>query len=207
MHYTTVLLLALIGSYSTVNAYPSKAKCDLSGSSSANIMTKSTIMGMTPTSATNLISFSADNFTTAGQQITVTISNLISGGAIIHSNQGTLTQPTSFTKKSCSTPNTLYTKQSSVSASYTLTLTVPSDISSVNSITISVLTATGNSGNVKRQQKSLPRSGSGGTSPSTSTSPSPATGGASSAGKLYYRSSAHALALLGATAWLCLSFF
>ena len=205
MHCTTVILVALIGSYATVNAHPRNAKCDLK-SGSANIMTKSTIMGSTPTSATDLISFSANNFTTGGQQITVTISNLISNGAVIHSNQGTLSKPTSFIDKSCSSPNTLYTK-SSVSSSYTLTLTVPSDISSVNSITISVLTASGYNGNVKRQQKSLPRSGSGGTSPSTSTSPSPATGGASSAGKLYYRSSAHALALLGATAWLCLSFF
>ena len=115
-------------------------------------------MGATPNDVSNLISFSSNTYSSGGQQITVTISNLKSGGAVIHSDKGSLTKPTNFVDKSCSGTNTLYHKQSGVSTSYSLTLTVPSDISNVDSITISVITAAGQAA-ISRQAKSLAKGG------------------------------------------------
>ena len=192
----------------SIQAEPSYPTCTLGN----NVMTRtSTIMGSVPLDVSNLISFSSDTYSSGGQQITVTISNLQSGGAVIHSNKGSLSSPsggTTFTDKSCSGDNTLYYKQSITTGDYTATLTVPSDVSNLDSITISVITAGGQQ-QISRQAKSLTKSASGGNSPSTSSSPSPspATGGASSAVKLYSKSSAHALMLLVATAWLCFTLF
>ena len=139
-------------------------------------------MGATPNDVSNLISFSSNTYSSGGQQITVTISNLKSGGAVIHSDKGSLTKPTGFDDKGCSGTNTLYHKQNGVSASYTLTLTVPSDISNVNSITISVITAAGY-GAISRQAKALAKSGGSSPSPSSSgSSVSPSPSSQSSAG-------------------------
>ena len=143
---------------SSIQAYPSKVGCTLIGSSSnSNVMTRtSNIMGATPNDVSNLISFSSNTYSSGGQQITVTISNLKSGGAVIHSDKGTLTKPSNFDDKGCSGTNNYY---SGVSTNpYALTLTVPSDISNVDSIKISVITAAGY-GTISRQAKSLAKGG------------------------------------------------
>ena len=160
---------------SSIQANPNKVGCTLIGDSGSNVMTRTSVMSATPNDVSNLISFSSNNYSSGGQQITVTIQNLQSGGAVIHSDKGSLTEPSNFDEKSCSGTNTLYHKQSGVSTSYTLTLTVPSDISNVNSITISVITAAGY-GAISRQAKSLAKSGGSSPSPSSSgssVSPSP----------------------------------
>ena len=79
---------------SSIQAYPSKVGCTLIGSSSgSNVMTRTTVMGATPNDVSNLISFSSNTYSSGGQQITVTISNLKSGGVVIHSDKGSLTKP------------------------------------------------------------------------------------------------------------------
>ena len=170
--------------FSSIQANPNKVGCTLIGTNSnSNVMTKTTVMGATPNDVSNLISFSSNTYSSGGQQITVTIQNLQSGGAVIHSDKGSLTEPSNFDEKSCSGTNTLYHKQSGVSTSYTLTLTVPSDISNVNSITISVITAAGY-GAISRQAKSLAKSGGSSPSPSSSgssVSPSPSSQSSSGA--------------------------
>ena len=124
---------------SSIQAFPSRVGCTLTSTASGNnVMTRTTIMGATPVEASNLISFSSNTYSSGGQQITVTISNLKSGGAVIHSDKGSLTKPTGFNDKGCSGTNTLYHKQNGVSTSYTLTLTVPSDVSNVDSITVHI---------------------------------------------------------------------
>ena len=164
---------------SSIQANPNKVGCTLIGDSGRNVMTRTSIMGATPNGVSNLISFSSNTYSSGGQQITVTIQNLQSGGAVIHSDKGSLTKPTGFDDKGCSGTNTLYHKQNGVSTSYTLTLTVPSDISNVNSITISVITAAGY-GAISRQAKSLTKSGVTSPTPASGgTSPSPASGGTS----------------------------
>jgi hypothetical protein len=148
---STISVLSLFnGDVLVVNANPSRPGCDLVGSST-NVMTRTTIMGATPIDATNLITFSASQYSQGDDKITVTLANLQSGGAIIHTSAGTLssanndqTPPTGYTAKTGCTDKMFY-KQGGVGATLTLYLTVPTDITSVNSITISVLTANGQS--------------------------------------------------------------
>ena len=154
----TLLLTCII---CAAEAYPRYPGCNLVGSSSnSNVMTRGTIMGQSPITATNLISFSASQYSQGDEKITVTLANLQAGGAVIHTSHGTLskdnnaqTTPTGYTAKATCTDKMFY-KEGSVAASETLYLTVPSDISSVNSITISVLTAAGY-GTITRQAKSV----------------------------------------------------
>ena len=113
---------------SSIQANPDKVGCTLIGESGSNVMTRTTVMGATPNDVSNLISFSSNTYSSGGQQITVTISNLKTGGAVIHSDKGSLTKPSPFTDKGCTGADTLYYKESLSSTSYTLTLTVPSDI-------------------------------------------------------------------------------
>ena len=142
-------------------ARPSYPGCDLVGSSSSsNVMTKGTIMGSTPITASNLISFDTNTYNQGDAKITVTLANLQAGGAVIHTSAGTLSSannaqstPTGYTAKTGCTDKMFY-KQGSVGATLTLYLTVPSDITSVSSITVSVLTASGQS-TVSRQALSL----------------------------------------------------
>ena len=142
-------------------ARPSYPGCDLVGSSSSsNVMTKGTIMGSTPITASNLISFDTSTYNQGDAKITVTLANLQGDGAVIHTSAGTLSSannaqstPTGYTAKTGCTDKMFY-KQGGVGATLTLYLTVPTDITSVNSITISVLTASG-WGAVKRQAKSV----------------------------------------------------
>ena len=142
-------------------ANPNKPGCDLVGSSSnSNVMTRGTIMGQSPTTASNLISFDTNTYNQGDAKITVTLANLQSGGAVIHTSAGTLSSannaqstPTGYTAKTGCTDKMFY-KQGGVGATLTLYLTVPSDITSVSSITVSVLTASGQS-TVSRQALSL----------------------------------------------------
>ena len=145
-------------------ANPDKPDCNLLGTSGtnngANVMTLTSIMGATPTDATNLITFDTSTYNQGDAKITVTLANLQSGGAVIHTSAGTLssaentqTTPSGYTAKTSCTTRMFY-KQNSVGATLTLYLTVPSDITSVSSITVSVLTASGQS-TVSRQALSL----------------------------------------------------
>ena len=162
--------------FAKATAFPSKVGCGLIGDSGKNVMTRTTVMGATPIDVSNLISFSSNTYSSGGQQITVTISNLETGsssGALIHSDKGSLSKPSSFDDKGCSGTNTLYYKTSGNNlGSYTLILTVPSDISNVDSITVSVITAPGY-GEIRRQAKSLAKSGASPSSSGSSVSPSP----------------------------------
>jgi len=154
----TLLLTCIICAAEAMPSYPG---CNLVGSQTGqNVMTRTTIMGATPTDATNLISFSASQYSQGDEKINVTLANLQAGGAVIHTSAGTLssandaqTKPSGYTEKTGCTDKMFY-KQSGVAASETLYLTVPSDISSVSSITISVLTAAGQS-TITRQAKSV----------------------------------------------------
>jgi hypothetical protein len=123
-------------------------------------MTRGTIMGSTPITASNLISFDTSTYNQGDAKITVTLANLQGDGAIIHTSAGTLSSannaqstPTGYTAKTGCTDKMFY-KQGGVGATLTLYLTVPSDITSVSSITVSVLTASGYS-TVSRQALSL----------------------------------------------------
>ena len=154
---TLIIFITLL---SVVNANPSKPGCDLIGNSGKNVMKRTTIMGAVPVDATNLISFSSNKFNATGDVITVTISNLKTGGAVIHTSSGALSAsnseqatPAGYTAKTGCTDKMFY-KQGGVGATLTLYLTVPSDITSVSSITVSVLTASGQS-TVSRQALSL----------------------------------------------------
>ena len=139
-------------------ARPSYPGCDLVGSSSgSNVMTKGTIMSSTPITASNLISFDTSTYNQGDAKITVTLANLQLKGAVIHTSAGTLSSannaqstPTGYTAKPGCTTKMFY-NQDDVDATLTLYLTVPSDITSVSSITVSVLTA-GGYGEVKRQK-------------------------------------------------------
>ena len=154
----TLLLTCIICAAEAMPSYPG---CNLVGSQSGqNVMTRTTIMGATPTDATNLISFSASQYSQGDEKINVTLANLQAGGAVIHTSAGTLssanndqTAPTGYTAKTGCTDKMFY-KQGGVGATLTLYLTVPSDITSVSSITVSVLTASGQS-TVSRQALSL----------------------------------------------------
>ena len=127
-------------------AYPNKPGCDLVVSSSnKNVMTTNSIMGQAPTEPGNLITFDPSTYNQGDAKITVTLANLQAGGAVIHTSAGTLssannaqTTPTGYTAKTGCTDKMFY-KQGGVGATLTLYLTVPTDITSVNSITISVL--------------------------------------------------------------------
>jgi hypothetical protein len=154
----TLLLTCIICAAEAMPSYPG---CNLVGSQSgANVMTKASIMGATPIDATNLISFSASQYSQGDEKITVTLANLQAKGAVIHTSAGTLssannaqTEPSGYTAKTGCDDKMFY-KQNGVADSETLYLTVPSDISSVSSITISVLTAAGQS-TITRQAKSV----------------------------------------------------
>ena len=151
----------------TVQAFPNKPGCDLVGSSSGlNVMTRTSIMGATPIDATNLITFSTSQYSQADEKITVMLANLNDGGAVIHTSAGTLssansaqTTPAGYAAKTGCTDKMLH-KQNGVAPTLILYLTVPNDITSVNSITISVLTASGY-GNVTRQTKSVSKASAG----------------------------------------------
>ena len=155
---STISVLSLFnGDVLVVNANPNKPGCNLVGSSSGqNVMTRGTIMGATPTDATNLISFSASQYSQGDEKITVTLANLQAGGAIIHTSAGTLssanndqTAPTGYTAKTGCTDKMFY-KQGGVGASLTLYLTIGKE----HKTTVSVLTAAGQS-TVTRQQKAV----------------------------------------------------
>ena len=65
--------------FAKATAFPSKVGCGLIGDSGKNVMTRTTVMGATPIDVSNLISFSSNTYSSGGQQITVTISNLETG--------------------------------------------------------------------------------------------------------------------------------
>ena len=150
----TLLLTCIICAAEAMPSYPG---CNLAGSQSGqNVMTRTTIMGATPTDATNLISFSASQYSQGDEKITVTLANLQSGGAVIHTSAGTLssannaqTTPTGYTEKTGCTDKMFY-KQFGVGASLTLYLTIGKE----HKTTVSVLTAAGY-GAVTRQQKAV----------------------------------------------------
>ena len=150
-------LIFFITLLSVVNANPSKPGCDLIGSNSEkNVMKRTTIMGAVPDDATNLISFSSNKFNATGDVITVTISNLKTGGAVIHTSSGALSAsnseqatPAGYTAKTGCTDKMFY-KQFGVGASLTLYLTIGKE----HKTTVSVLTAAGQS-TVTRQQKAV----------------------------------------------------
>jgi len=151
---TLIIFITLL---SVVNANPSKPGCDLIGSNSEkNVMKRTTIMGAVPDDATNLISFSSNKFNATGDVITVTISNLKTGGAVIHTSSGALSAsnseqatPAGYTAKTGCTDKMFY-KQGGVGASLTLYLTIGKE----HKTTVSVLTAAGQS-TVTRQQKAV----------------------------------------------------
>ena len=151
---TLIIFITLL---SVVNANPSKPGCDLIGSNSEkNVMKRTTIMGAVPDDATNLISFSSNKFNATGDVITVTISNLKTGGAVIHTSSGALSAsnseqatPAGYTAKTGCTDKMFY-KQFGVGASLTLYLTIGKE----HKTTVSVLTAAGQS-TVTRQQKAV----------------------------------------------------
>ena len=161
LRFQEILLTFVICIVYAAEANPNRPGCDLVGSSSnSNVMTRGTIMGSTPITASNLISFDTSTYNQGDAKITVTLANLQSGGAVIHTSAGTLssaentqTTPSGYTAKTSCTTRMFY-KQNSVGATLTLYLTVPSDITSVSSITVSVLTAAGY-GTVSRQALSL----------------------------------------------------
>ena len=156
---TLIIFITLL---SVVNANPNKPGCDLIGSSSKkNVMKRTTIMGQGPVEATNLISFSSNKFNATGDVITVTISNLKTGGAVIHTSSGALSAsnseqatPAGYTAKTGCTDKMFY-KQFGVGASLTLYLTIGKE----HKTTVSVLTAAGY-GAVTRQQKAVTPSSS-----------------------------------------------
>lgn len=151
---TLIIFITLL---SVVNANPSKPGCDLIGSNSGkNVMKSTTIMGAVPVDATNLISFSSNKFNATGDVITVTISNLKTGGAVIHTSSGALSAsnseqatPAGYNAKTGCTDKMFY-KQFGVGASLTLYLTIGKE----HKTTVSVLTAAGK-GTVTRQQKAV----------------------------------------------------
>ena len=150
---TLIIFITLL---SVVNANPSKPGCDLIGSSGKNVMKRTTIMGAVPVDATNLISFSSNKVNATGDVITVTISNLKTGGAVIHTSSGALSAsnseqatPAGYTAKTGCTDKMFY-KQGGVGASLTLYLTIGKE----HKTTVSVLTAAGKS-TVTRQQKAV----------------------------------------------------
>ncbi len=150
---TLIIFITLL---SVVNANPSKPGCDLIGNSGKNVMKRTTIMGAVPVDATNLISFSSNKVNATGDVITVTISNLKTGGAVIHTSSGALSAsnseqatPAGYTAKTGCTDKMFY-KQFGVGASLTLYLTIGKE----HKTTVSVLTAAGKS-TVTRQQKAV----------------------------------------------------
>ena len=109
---STISVLSLFnGDVLVVNAHPRYPGCNLVGSNSnSNVMTLGTIMGQSPITATDLITFSANQYSQGDEKITVTLANLQSGGAVIHTSAGTLssannaqTTPTGYTAKLCCT--------------------------------------------------------------------------------------------------------
>ena len=69
-----LLFITLLLSFNDVSANPNKVKCDLIGkANNKNVMTQTTIMGATPTDATDLIAFSSDTYSKGSEQITVTL--------------------------------------------------------------------------------------------------------------------------------------
>ena len=132
-------------------ANPSKPGCTLVVSgSNKNVMTTNSIMGQDPTEPGNLITFDTSTYNQGDAKITVTLANLASG-VVVHTSAGTLSSaentqstPSGYTAKPDCTTKMFY-NQDDVDPTLTLYLTVPSDITSVSSITVSVLTASGQS--------------------------------------------------------------
>ena len=92
----TLLLTCIICAAEAMPSYPG---CNLVGSQSGqNVMTRTTIMGATPTDATNLISFSASQYSQGDEKINVTLANLQAGGAVIHTSHGPTLQKNKITK-------------------------------------------------------------------------------------------------------------
>ena len=142
-------------------AYPNKPGCTLVVSgSNKNVMTTNSIMGQAPTEPGNLISFDTSTYNQGDAKITVTLANLASG-VVVHTSAGTLSKeegsqatPTDDNGNAWNAVSGCTTKMfntQTAAATLTLYLTVPSDITSVSSITVSVLTA-GSYGAVKRQK-------------------------------------------------------
>ena len=148
-----ILALALASSSALARAHPNYVGCDRTGSSSGDdVMTKSSIMGVTPTDTT-LMTASSTTYA-PGDSVTVTLSGL-SSGAFVHTSAGTPATISGFTAKTC-TGTSLQYKSSSVSSTETLTWTAPSDLTGVATVEISAGTASGY-GQIKRHTLTLTR--------------------------------------------------
>ena len=148
-----ILALALASSSALARAHPNYVGCDRTGSGSGDdVMTKSSIMGATPTDTT-LMTASSTTYA-PGDSVTVTLSGL-SSGAFVHTSAGTPATISGFTAKTC-TGTSLQYKSSSVSSTETLTWTAPSDLTGVATVEISAGTASVY-GQIKRHTLTLTR--------------------------------------------------
>jgi hypothetical protein len=139
-----------------VNGRPEKVGCDLIGESSLNVMERTVIMNQKPEDVYNLI-FKEKVELDANDQtkmvVSLRVSNLKHGGAVIHSSHGNLQMISNgFIKKNCDKfESSVYYTQINIpkDGNVMLTLTVPIDSPPVY---ISVLTGTGY-GKITRQRK------------------------------------------------------
>ena len=132
-------------------AAPDRVGCDRKVSG-VDIMTKSRIMGATP-SVGSFVTASASTYG-PNDSITITLTGLASA-AFAHASAGTATTISGFTAKSCGGTAQQYAN-SGASGTKTFTWTAPADLTSVSSVDISAGYAAGQ-GAVTRQTITLTR--------------------------------------------------
>ena len=143
MKFLLILLIGVI-SCNCVLAYPSKVKCDRTGDSGKDVMTMDSIMGFPSKNVQGLIVASPSSFTSGGQMIDLTFQQLKTGGVAIHTSHGKLMDlKQEFADRQCSGPGSVISKTGAVGPTVTIPLKIPDDISNLQQIEISVLTADG----------------------------------------------------------------
>ena len=133
-------------------AAPEKVGCDRKVSG-VDIMTKSKIMGWTP-SVGSFVTASASKYG-PNDPITITLTGLPVSAAFAHASAGTATTISGFTAKSCGGTAQQYAN-SGASGTKQFTWTAPADLTSVSSVDISAGYAAGQ-GAVTRQTITLTR--------------------------------------------------
>ena len=153
MNRGSVVGIMIMMLFAKATAFPSKVGCGLIGESGMEVMKRQMIMGEPPRESENLISIESYHDDEHQNTVyTLSLSNLQSGGIVLHTSHGTLNGvPSQLTMKTCAGPESLYYQQSGVASHFEVTLTVPH---AVYDTKVSVITAEGY-GKESRQEMHL----------------------------------------------------